>query len=81
MDLMNTRAMRELCQSFRQPRPPIFVHGVNRVPRTALGHHRHSTILGPSIIWRARVVCFRGGSGIRSPLHEAALQKQKPGFE
>ena len=34
MDLMNTRAMRELCQSFRQPRPPIFVHGVNRVPRT-----------------------------------------------
>ena len=45
MDLMNTRAMRALFQSFRQPRPRlrrqnvgigdvIFVHGVNRVPRT-----------------------------------------------
>jgi hypothetical protein len=42
---MNTRAMRALFQSFRQPRPrprrqndgvgdAIFVHGVNRVPRT-----------------------------------------------
>ena len=44
-DVMNTRAMRALFQSFRQPRPrprrqndgvgdAIFVHGVNRVPRT-----------------------------------------------
>ena len=44
-DVMNTRAMRALFQSFRQPRPRlrrqnvgfgdvIFVHGVNRVPRT-----------------------------------------------
>jgi len=43
--VMNTRAMRALFQSFRQPRPRlrrqnvgfgdvIFVHGVNRVPRT-----------------------------------------------
>jgi hypothetical protein len=42
---MNTRAMRALFQSFRQPRlrprrqndgvdDAIFVHGVNRVPRT-----------------------------------------------
>jgi len=42
---MNTRAMRALFQSFRQPRPrprrqndgvgdAIFVHGVNRVART-----------------------------------------------
>ena len=44
-DVMNTRAMRALFQSFRQPRArprrqndcvddAIFVHGVNRVPRT-----------------------------------------------
>ena len=45
IDVMNTRAKRALFQSFRQPRPrlrrqndcvddAIFVHGVNRVPRT-----------------------------------------------
>ena len=44
-DVMNTRAMRALFQSFRQPSArrrrqndcvgdAIFVHGVNRVPRT-----------------------------------------------
>ena len=44
-DVMNTRAMRALFQSFRQPRArprrqndgvgyAFFVHGVNRVPRT-----------------------------------------------
>ena len=58
-DVMNTRAMRALFQSFRQPRArprrqndavgdAIFVHGVNRVPRTERSDTTDSArFLGP----------------------------------
>ena len=71
-DVMNTRAMRALFQSFRQPRPRlrrqnvgfgdvIFVHGVNRVPRTERSD-TPDTARVYSIIWSGS---SWGGSGIR----------------